>query len=594
MGKEAELISDMNEAEIKGIKDINQYLADDKEDKEDFMPSESATKISEVATTEDEKELPGKEETAQSAANVLEKPTTEIKQEDLSDSKDKEDPQQLKSEAKVNEEPTKKEEYIKIDDKKDTSSVVDKEEPNSKEMEAAKLSEFVEKEIKEPISENKEAKSIDNEEPEIKETKLSSNEDIKDTKPSVADEKKADQSLETVVKVNEEPITEIKEAVETQSSVAEKKEPSVEESVVEEPTTVTKAIPVPIGIAEPTIESEKVELTATIQKEQENKEKEQLTVSEDPKDVKASEAEHKTKDKEVAQTSVSIVNDNEATIATIPMAESPVKDDRVDSDIELTNTILNELENKEKAKLTVSEDDTEVIEGQAKTTELIVSKDTKDVKASEAEHKTNEDEVAQPSESIVNDNEATIATIPMAELPVKEDKRDSKVELTNTIQNEHENEEKAHLTVSEDIANIIEGQAKIAELIVSEDQKDNKAPEAELKTKENEVAQPSESIIATISTIPKAESLVKDPKDIIDSKAENEEHKTKENEVAQPSESIVNNNEASIAELKKVESPVKEDTKDAKPFIVDDGKETKVLTAESLDSITKEVKDAIS
>merc|ERR1711973_264900 len=130
--KEAQLISDMNEAEIKGIKDIKQYLADDKEDKEDFMPSESATKISEVATTEDEKELPGREETAQSAANVLEKPTTEIKQEDLSDSKDKEDPQQLKSEAKVNEEPTKKEEYIKIDDKKDTSSVVDKEEPNSK------------------------------------------------------------------------------------------------------------------------------------------------------------------------------------------------------------------------------------------------------------------------------------------------------------------------------------------------------------------------------------------------------------------------------------------------------------------------------
>merc|ERR1711973_286989 len=60
--KEAQLISDMNEAEIKGIKDIKQYLADDKEDKEDFMPSESATKISEVATTEDEKELPGREE----------------------------------------------------------------------------------------------------------------------------------------------------------------------------------------------------------------------------------------------------------------------------------------------------------------------------------------------------------------------------------------------------------------------------------------------------------------------------------------------------------------------------------------------------
>merc|ERR1712198_767505 len=197
----------------------------------------------------------------------------------------------------------------------------------------------------------------------------------------------------------------------TQSSVAEKKEPSVEESVVEEPTTVTKAIPVPIGIAEPTIESEKVELTATWEKEQENKEKEQLTVSEDPKDFKASEAEHKTKDNEDAQTSESIVNDNEATIATIPMAESPVKDDRVDSDIELTNTIQNELENKEKAKLTVSEDDTEVIEGQAKTTELIVSKDTKDVKASEAEHKPKKDEVAQPSKSIVNDNEATIATI---------------------------------------------------------------------------------------------------------------------------------------------------------------------------------------
>merc|ERR1712198_344052 len=62
----------------------------------------------------------------------------------------------------------------------------------------------------------------------------------------------------------------------------------------------------------------------------------------------------------------------------------------------------------------------------------------------------------------------------------------------------------------------------------------------------------------------------------------------KENEVAQPSESIVNNNEASVAELLMAESPVKEDTKDAKPFIADDGKETKVKPAESLDSITKE------
>merc|ERR1712029_1190259 len=98
---------------------------------QDFMPSESATKLS--------NELPGREETAKSAANVLEKPKTEIKEEEFSDSKDTEDPQQLESEAKVNEEPTKKEECIKIDDKKDTSSVVDKEGPNAKEMEVAKL-----------------------------------------------------------------------------------------------------------------------------------------------------------------------------------------------------------------------------------------------------------------------------------------------------------------------------------------------------------------------------------------------------------------------------------------------------------------------